>query len=399
MQSRSVRVRQTFRCYPSPRQQRKLGRLFGCVRLVYNKALRLRTDSYRDSKTSVNYEQTSAALTKWKTQDDLKFLNDVSCVPLQQSLRNLQTAFKAFFENRNAYPKFKPKRGKQAAEFTRSAFKYDAANRNLSFAKIGRMDVRWSREFTSNPTTVTITKCPDGRYFVTLCLDETVDALPKTGETVGIDLGINRLATLSNGERIPNPKHLCAKLKKLARLGRVLSRRKKGSGRWNRQRLKVARFHSHVADARKDYLDKLTTGLVRRFDVLVIEDLNVRGMAANEKLARAVGDAGLGMFRKMLEYKAAWYGKEIKVVDRWFPSSKRCHCCGFVVKKLPLSVREWDCQCGAHHDRDENAAKNILSAGGQPVKARGESARPVRAKVRTGSSRRTVNRPSSVDVL
>lgn len=393
-----MKVRQTYRCYPSPRQQRELGKLFGCVRLIYNKALRLRTDSYRESKTSVNYEQTSAALTKWKQERDLDFLNKVSCVPLQQTLRNLQTAFRVFFEKRSAYPRFKSKRGKQTAEFTRSAFKYEPLNRNLSLAKIGRLDVHWSREFDSMPSTVTITKCPDGRYFVTLCLDETVTALSKTGDAVGIDLGISRLATLSNGERIPNPKHLGTKLKKLAKLQRVLSRRRKGSGRWHRQRRKIARLHSRIADTRKDHLDKVTTDLVRRFDVLCIEDLNMRSMSSNRNLARAIGDTGWGMMRQMLEYKAGWYGKEVKVVDRFFPSSKRCHICGFVVEKLPLSVREWDCpECKAHHDRDENAAKNILAAG-HAVTARGCRVRRVEATALACNGRRTVNQPGSVNV-
>jgi putative transposase len=186
---------------------------------------------------------------------------------------------------------------------------------------------------------------------------------------------------------------------KLAGLQRVLSRRTKGSGRWHRQKLKVARFHTRIADARKDYLDKVTTELVRRFDVLCIEDLNVRGMIANDKLARSIGDVGFSAFRRMLEYKADWYGKQVKVVDRFFPSSKRCHCCGFMVEKQALSVREWDCpECKSHHDRDENAAKNILFAGGQPVKARGESVRPILASARNGGSRGSVNRPSSVSV-
>ena len=256
------------------------------------------------------------------------------------------------------------------------------------------MDVHWSREFESNPGTVTIIKDCVGRYFVTLCLDEKVNILPKTGEAVGIDLGINRLATLSNGEHIANPRHLGFKLRKLARLQRILARRKKGSGRWNSQRIKVARCHAHISDSRKDYLDKLTTNLIRRFDVLAIEDLGVRNMMSNGKLARCIGDAGFGMCRRMLEYKADWCGKEVKLVDRFFPSSKRCNCCGFISEKLPLNVREWDCpECKAHHDRDENAAKNILGAGHAPT-VRGCQVRRTKVSTSVCNDRRTVNQPA-----
>ena len=389
-----VKTRQTFRFYPSRPQERVLARVFGCVRLVYNKALRYRTDSYAEDKTSINYEKSSAALTGWKKQDEFAFLREVSCVPLQQTLRHLQTAFRNFFEKRAAYPKFKSKRGKQSAEYTRSAFKWDGRNRNLRVSGLGRLRIRWSRAFESEPSTVTITKDCCGRYFVTLCLDETIRPLPKTGEAVGIDLGINRLATLSNGERIPNPKHLGAKLGKLAKAQRVLSRRKKDSGRWKRQKLVVAKIQSRIAASRKDHMDKTTIDLVRKFDVLCVEDLNVRGMMANVKLARAIGDAGFGMFTRMLEYKIRWYGKEVKKVDRWFPSSKKCHHCGFVVEKLPLSVREWDCpECDSHHDRDENAAKNLLAAG-HVVTARGGRVRRKSATAGRRNARRTVNQPA-----
>src|ERR1700722_11904078 len=188
---------------------------------------------------------------------------------------------------------YKTKRGKQSAEFSGHGFKWDTVNLNLHLAGIGRMDIHWSRAFTSQPSTVTITKDCAGRYFVTLCLDEKVNSLPKTGKAVGVDLGINRLATLSNGERIANPRHTAKYAKKLARAQRVLSRRKKGSGRWNCQRIKVARLHARIADSRKDHLDKFTTDLVQRFDVITVEDLNVRGMLPNRTLSRSIGDLGL----------------------------------------------------------------------------------------------------------
>jgi putative transposase len=354
----------SFRCYPSARQKRFLGKTFGSVRFVYNRALKLRRDSYAENKTSVSYGQTSAALTGWKQEPDCVWLYEVSCVPLQQNLRHLQTAFRGFFEKRTAYPCLKSKHGLQAAEFTRSAFTRCGKHNNLRLAKMGRLRVRFSRQFASEPSTVTITKNCAGQYFANLCLDEKVDPLPKTGESVGIDLGICRMATLSNGELLANPRHLTAKLRKLRGLQRTLSRRTKGSGRWRRQKLRVAILHQRIADSRTDHLAKVTTSLVRRFDVLCIEDLAVRAMLGNRRLARAISDVGMGDFRRMLTYKCVWYGKELGIVDRYFPSSKLCSKCGYVAETLSLDIRQWRCPgCGANHDRDLNAASNILAAG------------------------------------
>lgn len=373
---------------------RQLAREFGCARFAYNFALRLRTDSFKDG-APVNYVASSAAWTKRRNEPEVAWLLESSSVPQQQALRHLQTAFSNFFAKRTAYPKFHSRHGKQSAEYTINGFKWDAVTRNLTISKVGRLHVKWSREFTSTPTTVTITKDCAGRYFVSLCLDEPAKvALPKTGLQVGIDLGISRLATLSSGERISNPRHTARHAVKLARLQRILARRVKGSGRWRRQKLKVARHQAHIADSRKDCLDKLTTGLVRRFDVLAIEDLNVRGMVRNHCLAKHIACASFGQFRRMLEYKCAWYGKELRVADRFFPSSKRCSTCGHVHETMPLDVRELACvECGTKHDRDENAAKNILAVG-QTVTARGGRVSPVRASARAGSVRRSVNQPA-----
>lgn len=358
-----MKLRYKYRFYPTQLQEDVLARVFGSCRYVYNWALRLRTDSYREGRT-INYNKSSAALTELKRQPEHAWLGEVSCVPTQQSLRHLQTAFRNFFDKRTAYPGFKSRRGKQSAEYTKSAFKWDANRRVLKVAQLGRLKIRWSRFFTSSPTTATITKDCAGRYFVTLVLDEPKVVWPKTGKAVGVDLGINRLATLSTGERIPNPRYLNKYQKRLARAQRVLARRKKGSNRWKRQRLRVARIHAKIADSRADALHKATTNLVRRFDVICLEDLNVRGMVRNHCLARALSDASLGDFRRMVEYKADWYGKEVKYIDRFFPSSKRCSACGYILDSLPLSVRRWTCpECGAEHDRDENASTNILEAG------------------------------------
>jgi putative transposase len=358
-----VKLRYQFRFYPTPDQEQTLARVFGSCRFVYNWALQMRTDAYRNGER-INYNASSAALTALKKQPDYEWLNEVSSVPTQQVLRHLQTAYRNFFDKRSGYPSFKKKRGKQSAEYTKSAFKWDARNRNLTVAQLGRLRIRWSREFVSDPTTVTITKLPDGRYFVTLVLDEPIEPLPKTGCSIGIDLGVSRLATLSNGERIANPRGLMKAQRKLAKAQRLLARKKPGSKRRERARLRVARLHSKVADARADYLHKFTTDLVRRFDVICIEDLNIRGMVRNHSLARSLSDASLGTVSRMLDYKCEWYGKELVKVDRWFPSSKTCQCCGYIVESLPLSIREWTCpECGAIHDRDWNAAINIEAVG------------------------------------
>jgi putative transposase len=265
---------------------------------------------------------------------------------------------------------------------------------NLTLAKVGHLRIRWSRQFASTPSTVTITKDCAGRYFASLCLDESVEAFPRTGASVGIDLGINRLATLSNGERVANPRHLGKKLARLRRLQRILSRRKRGSGRWHRQRQRVARFHARIGDSRRDHLAKLTTDLVRRFDVICIEDLDVRGMMGQKRLARSISDLGMSAFRQMLTYKCAWYGRELRLVDRFFPSSKRCSKCRFVVEALPLSARTWRCpECGTFHDRDENSANNILAAG-HVASARGGCVRPKATQVARGGARRNVNQPA-----
>jgi len=345
-------VRYRFRVYPGAPQRRLLAKTFGCVRYVYNRALELRKDAYAENKTTISYAQTSAALTGWKKEPALVWLREVSCVPLQQCLRHLQTAYRNFFAKRAAYPRFKSMRGVQSAEFTRSAFGWDGKQFNLTLAKIGHLRIRWSRQFASEPSTVTITKDCAGRYFATLCLDETVAPLPKTGEYVGIDLGIGCLATLSTGEKMPNSKFLDRSL-------------------------------AHLA--------KLTTDVVRSFDLNCIENLDVSSMMDGRHRARQMADVGMYAFRQMLTYKCRWYGKELQVVDRYFPSSKRCSDCRHVLESLPLAIREWICPCcGTSHDRDHNAAKNIWSAG-QAASVRGGHVRPQATRVARDDARRSVN--------
>ena len=256
----------------------------------------------------LNYNATSAALTELKKQPETIWLHEVSCVPTQQALRHLQTAFKNFYDKRSGYPSFKKKHGKQSAEYTRSAFKYDAHTQMLTVSGLGKLKVRWSRPFHSAPTTITITKDGARRYFVTLCLDESFEPLPKTGEGIGIDLGINRLATLSNGQRLANPRYTAKYQKRLAHEQRLLVRKQKGSNRRGKQKRRVARLHAKIADCREDVLHKFTTDMVRRFDLICLEDLNVRGMVRNHCLAKALSDASFrrGALNVGVQMRALW---------------------------------------------------------------------------------------------
>jgi len=354
-----------YRFYPTPEQAEELLRTFGCVRLVYNKALEERTRAYTQEGRRVSYVETSTALTQWKKTPELAFLNEVSSVPLQQALRHLQAAFVAFWEKRAKYPKFKSKKKSRAsAEYTRSAFRW--RDGRLTLAKMGDpLDIVWSRPLPAGaePSTVTVSRDAAGRWFVSILVEEKIAPLAPVDRSVGVDVGITALATLSTGEKIVNPKHERADRRKLAKAQRALARKAKGSNNRAKARLKVARVYARINDRRRDHLHKVTTRLVRENQVIAVEDLTVRNMVKNRRLARAISDASWRELRGMLEYKTAWYGRELVTVDRFFPSSKLCSQCGTLQESMPLNVREWVCACGATHDRDVNAAKNILAAG------------------------------------
>ncbi|MFB8789546.1 MAG: RNA-guided endonuclease TnpB family protein [Potamolinea sp.] len=382
-----------YRFYPTEEQEQLLCRTLGCVRLVYNKALHTRTEGWYERQERIDYKQTSAMLTTWKKQEDLQFLNEVSCVPLQQGLRNLQKAFTNFWAGRAKYPNFKKKHSGGSAEFTRSAFKWK--NQELWLAKCSSpLPIRWSRTLPAEcePTTVTVRLDASRRWFVSLLVeDHTVKALPQTDKAVGIDAGITSLIATSDGEKIANPKHFKRLRFKLRQAQKALQRRVKGSNNREKARQKVARIHAAIADARTDFLHKLTTRLVRENQTIAVEDLAVKNMLKNHKLAQAIADASWDQMVRQLEYKCQWYGRTLVQIDRWFPSSKRCGHCGHVVNKLPLGVREWVCpECGTHHDRDINAANNILSAG-LAVIVCGANVRPDRHESK-GQLRKTSNR-------
>ncbi|TLP52358.1 IS200/IS605 family element transposase accessory protein TnpB [Microbispora fusca] len=362
-----------YRFYPTPEQACELARTFGCVRLVYNKALEERTRAYALEGRRVSYAEASALLTAWKREEELAFLNGVSSVPLQQALRHLQAAFANFFAKRARYPTFKSrKKSRASAEYTRSAFRY--RDGQLTLAKMdGPLDIVWSRPLPqgAEPSTVTVSTDAAGRWFVSLLVEETIHPLDPSGDVVGVDAGITSLVALSRlidnltdqDGRVANPRHERTDRRRLAKAQRSLARKAAGSANRARARLKVARAHARVSDRRRDFLHKLSTRLVRENQTVVIEDLAVRAMVKNHSLARAISDAGWRELRSMLEYKARWYGRELVVIDRWFPSSKLCSVCGALQKSMPLDVRVWECACGAVHDRDVNAAKNVLAAG------------------------------------
>jgi putative transposase len=365
----------------------------GCVRLVYNKALATRTEAWYERQERIGYSETSSFLTSWKKVEELNFLNEVSCVPLQQCLRHLQKAFANFWGKRAKYPRFKKKRNGGSAEFTKSAFKF--RDGKLWLAKCSEpLNIIWSRSLPSGctPSTVTVKLDKSGRWFVSLLVDDyTIETLPPTSKQVGIDAGVSSLISTSDGEKIANPKHFNRLYQKLKVAQKELSRKTKGSNNRNKARLQVASIHAKIKDARTDFLHKLTTRLVRENSLIAIEDLAVRNMVKNHKLARSISDAAWGEMRAQLEYKCEWYGRKLVKIDRFFPSSKRCNHCGFVVEKLPLEIRSWDCpSCGTTDiDRDINAGKNILAAG-QAVIVCGADIRPDRHSSK-GQLRKTFN--------
>ncbi|MBE5408279.1 RNA-guided endonuclease InsQ/TnpB family protein [Mycobacteroides abscessus] len=365
MAEKVVKRAYKYRFYPTDEQAAELSRTFGCVRLVWNKALAERTRAYAVERRKTTYVQASAALTEWKRSKELAFLNEVSSVPLQQTLRHQQTAYANFFSKRAKYPRFKSrKKSRASAEYTRSGFRW--RNGQLTLAKMTTpLDMRWSRPLPdgAEPSTVTVSCDSAGRWHVSILVETTIGALPKTGSMVGVDVGLTSLAALSHGEKIVNPRHERRDRRKLAKAQRELSRKEKGSNNRDKARRKVARTYARIADRRTDFLHKLSTRLIRENQAMAIEDLTVRNMLANHNLARAISDGAWRQLRTMLEYKADWYGRDILVVDRWFPSSKLCSECGALVEQLPLNIRQWTCRCGAVHDRDINAAKNILAAG------------------------------------
>ena len=376
-----------YRIYPTDEQKKIFARTFGCARFVYNWALRLRTDAYYQEQKRIYYAETSARLTALKKHPEYAWLNEVAAVPLQQSLRHLDRAFTNFFEGRAHYPKFKSRHGEQAATYIGTAFKWDG--HSLTLAKMDEpLDIVWSRPLPDGykPTTVTVTKDTAGRYFVSILVEEDIKSLPVINKQIGLDLGLKSMVITSDGERVGNPQYFRKDEKKLAKAQHRLSKKKKGSKNRNKARLKVARLHAKIADRRRDYQHKLSTRMIRENQTICIEDLSVKNMVQNRHLAKSISDVGWSEFARQLAYKAQWYGRTLIKIDKWYPSSKRCHSCGHVLDSLSLDERFWLCpECKTFHDRDINAAKNVLAVG-LTVSACGEAVRPGRAGARLGKA-------------
>ncbi|MGW6422602.1 RNA-guided endonuclease InsQ/TnpB family protein [Nocardia sp. NPDC055053] len=366
-----MQLRYNFRVYPTPGQRIALARAFGCARVVYNDAIHAREQARRDGLSYPKDAELSKALTAVKRTEQRAWLAEVSSVVLQQALADANTAYRNFFASvtgkrkgpKLGVPRFRSRRdNRQAIRFTRNARFEVTVGGKLRLPKIGDMRVRWSRVLPSEPSSVTVVKDAAGRYFASFVVEVGPAQLPQVDSEVGIDLGLATFAVLSNGKTITSPKFLRRAERKLRKAQQALSRKDKGSKNRAKARLRVAKAHARVAFSRRDFAHKQSTAIIRENQAVYVEDLCVRGLART-RLAKSVHDAGWGMFTRMLEEKAAWYGQTVVKVDRFFPSSQTCSDCGRVDGPKPLSVRTWSCPCGVVHDRDLNAARNILAAG------------------------------------
>src|SRR6266851_3252103 len=379
-----------YRIYPTAEQVHILARTFGCCRYVYNWALRQRTDAYYQHGERLYYEDTAQRLVLLKKQEATVWLNEVSSVPLQQALRHLDRASRNFFEGRADYPTFKKKRNQQSATYASNAFTWK--RQALTLAKMDApLSIVWHRPLPEGckPGSVTITKDEAERYFVSILVEEDIKAWEVTPKMVGLDLGLKSLVITSDGQTHGNPKFFAKDEKKLAKAQRRHAKKKKGSKNRAKARLQVARIHKKIADRRRDYQHKLSTKIIRENQVVCVESLHVKNMVKNHCLAKAISDVGWAEFVRQLEYKAEWYGRTLVKIDKWYPSSKRCFDCGHILDSLPLDVRSWICpECGVAHDRDINAAKNVLAVG-LTVAACGEAVRPAAVKTKPGKPPRS----------
>jgi putative transposase len=367
-----MKLRYRFRICPTTEQTKRLAQLFGCTRVVWNDALAFCKATWESGvKYPGSNELMKQFITQAKRSEARSWLSEVSSIPLQQSVRDLDVAFRNFWNSVSGKrkgakvkpPQFKKRRSAQSARFTHGGF--SIGQHKVYLAKIGKLKIEWSRPLPAEPSSATVIKDAAGRYFLSFVVERDPAPMPESKGFVGVDLGIATFATLDSGEKIDAPLPLKKNLLKLRKLQQRLSHKVKGSNRRARARLKVAKLHARITDIRSDFLHKLSTRLIRENQAITLEDLNVSGMVKNRRLARAISDLGWRAFRTMLDAKATMYGRTLQIINRWQPTSQVCSCCGDRGGKLDLCVREWECLfCGTTHDRDVNAAKNIKAAGG-----------------------------------
>ncbi|MEU8396145.1 transposase [Nonomuraea sp. NPDC048892] len=381
-----MQLRYNFRLYPAAGQRQALARAFGCARTVFNDGLRMRREARENGLRYISDGDLSKqVITQAKKTPERAWLGEVSAVVLQQALADLNLACRNFFASitgkrkgpKVAPPRFRSRKdNRQAVRFTRNARFAITPGGKLCLPKIGDVPIRWSRDLPAEPSSVTVIKDAAGRYFASFVVETADEPLLDSPNEIGIDLGLTHFAVTSDGRKIANPRILRRAAKKLRKAQQALSRKEKGSANRAKARLKVAKAHAQVAGTRRDFAHKLSTQIIRDNQAVYVEELAVKGMART-KLAKSVHDAGWSQFVNMLEYKAKRYGRTFAKIDRWFPSSKLCSACGTVADKMPLNIRSWTCPCGAVHDRDVNAAINILTAGrAERLNACGGTVRP-----------------------
>ncbi|MGI5405547.1 RNA-guided endonuclease InsQ/TnpB family protein [Streptomyces chartreusis] len=389
-----MQLRYSFRLYPNGPQRSALARAFGCARVVYNDALRARETALAAGEAFPKTGDLSKLLiTEAKLTEERAWLGEVSAVVLQQSLRDLDTAYRNFFDGlkgkrpRRGAPRFKSRKdNRQAVRFTANARWKITTGGDLSLPKIGDVRVKWSRNLPSVPSTVTVIKDATGRYFASFVVETAPETLPDVASAVGIDLGLGHFAVLSDGTKIDTPRFLRRAEKKLKREQRRLSRKAKGSKNRDKARIKLARAHAQVADARREFHHQLSTRIIRDNQAIAVEDLAVKGLART-RLAKSVHDAGWAAFVTMLEYKAAKFGRSFLRIGRFEPTSQVCSQCGVKDGPKPLHIRVWECgACGAVLDRDINAAVNVAKAAGLAVSACGAQVRPVLVPAQRGEA-------------
>lgn len=351
-----------FRIYPTDAQKYAMEKNFGCVRFVYNYFLNERKTQYQLSGKSDNYYTQAKTLTELKKQKDKGWLNEINSQVLQQGLRRLESAYSRFFQRKSGFPKFKKKKDKNTFTVPQH-ISFD--NKKIYFPKFrDGIKVVFHQEVRGKVLTATFSRTPSNKYFVSITTEQEIEQKPKTGKEVGIDLGIKDLVITSEGVKFQNNRYLSKYEKQLKKVQQHLSRKKKDSRQYENQRLKVARLHEKIANCRKDTLHKITSRLIKENNVVYLENLNISGMLKNHHLAKCISDCSWNELVRQLEYKGLWYDCEVFKIDRFYPSSKTCSHCGCVQDKMPLNIRKWTCpDCGKKHDRDINAAINILMEG------------------------------------